>query len=187
MSDDNGFLKTILVGVVLLVLVLFGLFSLIHSEARYRQAKLEHVFELAKEFRVTLRQTNAQFSDRWNEYENDAVDPNGGNIGEQAYADLVNRFLAMDANRDNFVALEGFYDSVGQCVQVGLCDFWFARETFGNDIVAFYHNMYPVIEAQNHEGRGGAGILDFVDRMARADRGELRRDWRDNAIAWANY
>jgi hypothetical protein len=176
------------IAVIVFIVIVFALFWLFRNEVDYHQAKVVRVFELAKEYRATLQQTNAQFSDRWNDYESDAVDPyNGGNLDEAAYSDLVNRFLSADSNRDNFQALEGFYDSVGECVQVGLCDFWFARATFGNDIVTFYHNMYPVLEVENQQGHGGAGILDFVDRMRRADRGDLRRDWRDNAIDWADY
>ncbi len=30
--------------------------------------------------------------------------------------------------------------------------------------------MYPVLEAQNQQGRGAAGVLDFVDRLHKADR-----------------
>ena len=101
-----------LVPVVALLALIFALFFVVHTQSAYHHAKLEHVFDLAKEYRTTLRQTDTQFSDRWNEYENDAIDPyNGGNLDEQSYADLVNRFLAMDANRDSYHALAGFYDS----------------------------------------------------------------------------
>ncbi len=188
MSDNFAIAKLATAWVALVIFVVFASVWVFRGEVDYRQARIGRVFDLAKEYRVTLGQTNARFSDRWNAYENDAVDPyNGGNIDERTYSDLVNRFLATDVNRDSFQALAGFYDSVGECVQVGLCDFWFARTVFGNDIVTFYHNMYPVLEAENQQGRGGAGILDFVDRMRRADRGELRRDWRDRAIAWTGY
>ncbi len=188
MGDNGTIAKMATAWVALAIFVALALFYIFRGEVDYHQAKLERVFDLAKEYRVTLRQTNAEFSDHWNEYENDAVDPyNGGNIDEQAYSDLVNRFLETQENRNNFLALAGFYDSVGECVQVGLCDFWFARTTFGNDIVTFYHNMYPVLEAENQDGRGGAGIMDFVDRMRRADRGELHREWRDRVIDWTGY
>lgn len=188
MGENGNLAKVSAAWIALAVFFVIALLFVFRGEVAYHQAKLERVFELAKEYRTTLRETNAQFSDHWNEYENDAVDPyNGGNIDEQSYADLVNRFLATDTNRESFQALAGFYDSVGECVQVGLCDFWFARTTFGDDIVTFYHNMYPVLEIENQQGHGGAGIMDFVDRMRRADRGELRQDWRDRAIAWSSY
>jgi hypothetical protein len=188
MGDGGTLAKVTAVWIALAIFIFAALYCLFRGEVEYHQTKVERVFDLAKEYRTTLQQTNAQFSDRWNAYESDAVDPyNGGNIDEQAYDDLVNRFLSQDANRDSFQALAGFYDSVGECVQAGLCDFWFARTTFGNDIVTFYHNMYPVLEVENQQGHGGAGILDFVDRMHKADRNELRRDWRDRAIEWTGY
>jgi len=170
---------------VLTIAVIFMLGLLIHSEIDRHQAKTVRVFDLSREYRVNLRQTNAQFSDRWNEYLNDSVDPyNGGNLDEQAYTDLVTRFLAADSNRDNYEALAGFYESVGECVEAGLCDFWFARKTFGNDIVTFYHNMYPALDAENQQGHSDEAIVDFYNRMRSADRNELRPNWEDRMIAW---
>jgi len=185
MNGDNAFGSLSTAWVALLAFVLFALGLLAHSEMDRHQSKKLRVFELTKEYRVTLRGTNAQFSDRWNEYLNDSVDPyNGGNLDEQAYTDLVNRFLAADSNRENYEALAGFYDSVGECVCEGLCDFWVARTIFGNDIVTFYHNFYPALDAESRQGQSDAGIVDFVDRMRRADRGDLRQNWEDRAIAW---
>ena len=171
--------------VALAAFVVFAIGLLIHGEMERHRAKALRVFDLAREYRVSLRSTNAQFSDRWNEYLNDSVDPyNGGNLDEQAYTDLVNRVLQADSNRDNYEALAGFYDSVGECVSVGLCDFWFARTVFGNDIVTFYHNFYPALDAENRQGQSDAGIVEFVGRMRAADRGEVQRDWEERAISY---
>jgi hypothetical protein len=182
---DNGPSSLITAWVALVAFVLFALGLVVHSEMERHKDNRLRVFELAKEYRVTLRSTNAQFSDRWNEYLNDSVDSyNGGNLDEQAYTDLVTRFLSSDSNRDNYEALAGFYDSVGECVCEGLCDFWFARTIFGNDIVTFYHNFYPELDAESRQGQSDAGIVDFVNRMRDADRGKLRQNWEDHAIAW---
>lgn len=177
-------IATAWVGIVIVILFLMGLTAHFQIE-RHHEKKLR-VFDLAKEYRVTLRATNAQFSDRWNEYLNDSVDPyNGGNIDEQAYNDLVNRFLNTDTNRDNYEALAGFYESVGECVKERLCDFWFARRTFGNDIVTFYHNMYPALDAENQQGHSDDGIVDFYNRMKSADKGEIRPGWDETIDSWA--
>jgi len=186
MDDDRtwGASFTTWVGLVVLVVIAVVYFS--ERTIDRHQAKVARVFDLAKEYRLTLRQTNAQFSTRWNEYLNDSVDPyNGGNLDERAYADLVNRFIAADDNHNNYEALAGFYDSIGDCVEAGLCDFWLARAMFGNDVVIFYHNMYPVLESENQQGQSDAGIVEFVNRMHAADRGEIQPDWRDRYSAWA--
>lgn len=178
-------LTAVWVALVIVILFLAGLFCLNISD-RHRD-RIVRVFDLAKEYRVTLRETNVQFSTRWNDYLTDSVDPyNGGNLDEQAYDDLVSRFLDADGNRDSYAALAGFYESVGECVQVHLCDFWFARTAFGGDIVTFYHNMYPALQADAQQGHPTPGILDFVDRMRDADRGQLHPDWRDGLVAWAD-
>jgi hypothetical protein len=182
---ENGTSALATAWIALAAFVLIALGLLAHSEMERHKDNRLRVMELAKEYRVTLRSTNAQFSDRWNEYLNDSVDPyNGGNLDEQAYGDLVTRFLAADSNRDNYEALAGFYDSVGECVCEGLCDFWYARTIFGNDIVTFYHNFYPVLDAESRQGQSDAGIVDFVNRMRLADRGNMRQNWEDRAIAW---
>lgn len=186
MSENGGIARLVTAWVALLVVILIAMGLIAHSEIDRHRARVVRVFDLAKEYRVTLRPTNAQFSSRWNEYLNDSVDPyNGGNLDEQAYSDLVNRFLATDANRDNYEALAGFYESVGDCVDVGLCDFWFARTVFGNDIVTFYHNMYPALQAESQQGQNTQGILDFVDRMRDADKGQSHPDWEQNLAARA--
>ena len=182
---ENGTSALATAWIALAAFVLIALGLLAHSEMERHKDNRLRVMELAKEYRVTLRSTNAQFSDRWNEYLNDSVDPyNGGNLDEQAYGDLVTRFLAADSNRDNYEALAGFYDSVGECVCEGLCDFWFARTIFGNDIVTFYHNFYPELDAESRAGQSDAGIVDFVNRMRLADRGDMHQNWEDRAIAW---
>lgn len=187
MGDGVTLAKLGAIWTAIVLFVLFALGLLAHAEYVRHQDKIVRVFDLAKEYRLSLRQTNAQFSDRWNEYLNDSVDPyNGGNLDEQAYSDLVARFLSDDGNRQNYDVLAGFYESVGDCVQAGLCDFWYARTTFGSDLVTFYHNMYPALEAEAQQGRNYPGILDFVDRMRRADRGQLRLGWEDNAYGWIN-
>jgi hypothetical protein len=179
-----GRLATAWAGLLLLALFVAGL--LFHAEVDRRRDKVIRVFELAKEYRTSLRQTNANFSNRWNEYYDDSVDPyNGGNLTEQAYTDLVNRFLQADSNRTNYETLAGFYEAVGDCVKAGLCDFWYARTSFGNDIVTFYHNMYPELQAEYPQNRGPEGIVFFVNRMRDADRGIARPGWDDQVAAWA--
>jgi hypothetical protein len=183
--DGNGSSTLLTAWIALVAFVLFALGLLAHSEMERHKDKRLRVFEMTKEYRVTFRGTNAQFSDRWNEYLNDSVDPyNGGNLSEQAYTDLVTRFLAADSNRDNYEALAGFYDSVGECVCEGLCDFWYARTIFGNDIVTFYHNFYPELDAESRAGHSDAGIVDFVNRMRLADSGKMNPNWEDRAMTW---
>lgn len=176
----NPLVWTLVVLGIVFAVIFYG-----HATLRRHEARTERVFELAKEYRQTLRVTNVQFSNRWNEYLNDSIDPyNGGNITEEAYAELVTRFLSADSNADNYNALAGFYDSVGQCVQVGLCDFWYARSTFGSDIVTFYHNMYPALQSETQQGHGYPGIYDFVGRMRDADRGVSQPGWTNRVAAW---
>jgi len=181
---ENGSSAVVTAWVALAAFVIFALGLFVHGEVDRHKDKKLRVFEMAKEYRLSLRATNGQFSDRWNEYLHDSVDPyNGGNLDEQAYTDLVTRFLSADSNRDNYEALAGFYDSVGECVCEGLCDFWYARTIFGNDIVTFYHNFYPELDAEARQGQSDAGILDFVNRMRDADKGKLQQGWEDRAIA----
>jgi hypothetical protein len=170
---------------VILLAAVFGLGLLFHSEVDRRREKMIRVFDLAKEYRITLRSTSQNFADRWNEFYDDSVDTtnNNGNLTEQAYDDLVNRFLQADSNRTNYEALAGFYETVGECVKAGLCDFWYARTSFGNDIVTFYHSMYP--QLQQEYPRGPEGMVDFVNRMRDADRGASRPGWDDRVASWA--
>jgi hypothetical protein len=166
--------------VVLLVAVIFGLGYAYDRGSERREAREARVFDLAREYRMSLRLTNAQFSARWNEFLNDSIDPyNGGNLDQQSFAALVNQFLAMDSNRDSYETLAGYYETVGECVQARLCDFWTARMTLGNDIVVFYHNMYPALAEESQQGRSDAGIIEFARRMRAADRGEIAPSWSD--------
>ena len=43
--------------------------------------------------------------------------------------------------------------------------FLVSRADFGNDIVTFYHNLYPELDAENQQGRTDAGIIDFTNRI----------------------
>jgi hypothetical protein len=183
-NGPSSGLVTAWVAMVVAVLLAIGFF--VNGTIERHQAREVRVFDLSKEYRVSLRQTNAQFSYRWNEYLTDSVDPyNGGNLDEQAYTDLVNRFLAADSNRESYEALAGFYDTVGECVREKLCDFWFARAVFGQDIVTFYHNFYPALDAENSQGQSDQGIVDFANRMRQADRGQIDHDWNERVAAWA--
>lgn len=176
-------LVTSWIALVLVAIIALGL--LVHIAIERRRERVIRVFDLAKEYRTTLRETNRNFTDRWNEYYDDSVDPYRGNLDEKSYRELVQRFLQADSNRANYEALAGFYQSAGDCVRVHLCDFWYARATFGNDIVTFYHNMYPELISECPQGRGCEGLYEFVNRARDADRGKARQGWSDRAMAWA--
>jgi len=170
-------ISRIALGVVtLLVLVAWATVSIIQAQLSRNDAMAQRVFDMSREYRAQLRTVNAQFSGNWNTYLNETVDPyNNGQVDPNAYSDLVDRFLQTDANNDGFVALSSFYEEVGECVDADLCDFWTARSVFGNDVVTFYHNMYPVLERQQQQDGSFSGLLHFVDRMRDADRGMLHR------------
>lgn len=172
--------------IAILLLAVYVFAYLVNAAVDYHHIRAARVLDFAKEYRTSLMQTNITFSQNWNDYLNESVDPyNGGNVDEQAYGDLVTRFLALDDNRNKYEALAGFYEAVGECVESGLCDFWLARDTFGNDIVTFYHNMYPELETETQQGRNCSGIVDFTNRMHSADRGDIQPGWRDRVAAWA--
>lgn len=186
MNENGTMAKLVIACVALVIFVVFALCLFLHWEIDRHQEKAARVFDLAKEYRVSLRATNTQFSQRWSEYYDDSVDPyNGGNLDQQAYTDLVMKFLATDANHDSYEALAGFYDSIGECVRARLCDFWLTRSMFGNDIVTFYHNMYPALDAESRQGQSDAGIVDFVAWMQQADHGQSHPGWEDRMVQWA--
>lgn len=165
-----------LVVIAILVFVTWAAISVIQTQVTRQDAMAARVFDMSREYRNQLRPASIQFSNNWNNYLNETVDPyNNGQVDEQAYSDLVDRFLSADNNNDSFTALSSFYEEVGECVDADLCDFWTARSLFGADVVTFYHNMYPVIEREEQQGGGYGGLLHFVDRMKDADRGVLHR------------
>jgi hypothetical protein len=161
--------------IAILVFAAWAILNLIQTQVARNDAMGARVLDMSREYRSHLGGVNASFSLNWNNYLNTAIDPNAGQLDEQAYSDLVDRFLAMDDNNDGFAALSSFYEEVGECVDADLCDFWTARALFGSDIVTFYHNMYPVLEREAQSGGNVTGLLHFVDRMRDADRGVLQR------------
>jgi hypothetical protein len=166
--------------IAILVFAAWAVLNLIQTQVARNDAMAARVFDMSREYRSHLGPASAQFSTNWNTYLNATIDPaNGGQLDAQAYSDLVDRFLATDNNNDSFVALSSFYEEVGECVDSDLCEFWTARSLFGNDIVTFYHNMYPVLERETQAGGNVNGLLHFVDRMRDADRGAVHRrfDW----------
>ena len=186
MGGDSDMTRLVTSWIALIFIGVVGFGLLAHAEINHRRERVVRVFDLAKEYRTSMRETSLNFTQRWNQYYDDSVDPyHGGNLDERAYRDLVNRFLQADANRTNYEALSGFYESVGECVREGLCDFWYARATFGNDVTAFYHNMYPALIAECPQGRGCEGIYEFVNRVRDADRGLVHQSWGERAVAWA--
>jgi len=162
--------------IAILAFAAWAILNLIQTQVARNDAMGARVFDMSREYRGHLGPANAAFSANWNNYLNATIDPtNNGQLDEQAYSDLVDRFLAMDDNNDIFAALSSFYEEVGECVDADLCDFWTARSLFGSDIVTFYHNMYPVLERESQSGGNVVGLLHFVDRMRDADRGVLHR------------
>jgi hypothetical protein len=162
--------------IAILVFAAWAVMSLIQTQIARNDAMAARVFDMSRDYRSHLGPASAQFSTNWNNYLNATIDPaNGGQLDPQAYSDQVDRFLAADNNNDSFAALSSFYEEVGECVDADLCDFWTARSLFGNDIVTFYHNMYPVLEREAQTGGNVNGLLHFIDRMKDADRGVLHR------------
>lgn len=162
--------------IAILVFAVWAILNLIQTQVARNDAMAARVFDMSREYRGQLGPAGVQFSTGWNNYLNDTIDSaNGAQLDEQAYSDLVDRFLALDNNNASFAALSSFYEEVGECVDADLCDFWTARSLFGSDIVTFYHNMYPVLEREAQSGGNVNGLLRFVDRMRDADRGVLHR------------
>jgi hypothetical protein len=162
--------------IAILVFAAWAVTNLIQTQVARNDAMASRVFDMSREYRGHLGPVSAQFATNWNSYLNVSIDPSAGSqLDEQAYSDLVDHFLAMDNNNDNFAALSSFYEEVGECVDADLCDFWTARSVFGADVVTFYHNMYPVLEREAQAGGNVNGLLHFVDRMRDADRGVLHR------------
>ncbi|MGD0866446.1 MAG: hypothetical protein ABSA49_12910 [Rhizomicrobium sp.] len=162
--------------IAILVFAVWAILNLIQTQVARNDAMAARVFDMSREYRGQLGPAGVQFSTGWNNYLNDTIDSaNGAQLDEQAYSDLVDRFLALDNNNASFAALSSFYEEVGECVDADLCDFWTARSLFGSDIVTFYHNMYPVLEREQQSGGNVNGLLHFVDRMRDADRGILHR------------
>jgi hypothetical protein len=168
--------RAAIAAIAILVFAAWAILNLIQTQVARNDAMAARVFDMSREYRGALGATAAQFSTSWNNYLNDTIAvANGGQLDEQAYSDLVDRFLAGGTNNDSFAALSSFYNEVGECVDADACDFWTARAVFGNDMVTFYHNMYPVLEREAQSGGNVTGLLHFVDRMRDADRGILHR------------
>ena len=172
----NNTIRLVITTLAVLGFFAWAIFDVIQTQFERHDAIAGRAFDMAREYRGPLGATKAQFSDSWNDYLNTTVDSyNGGNLDEKSYSDLVDRFLSIGNNNDGFITLSTFYEEVGECVDADLCDFWTVRTLFGDDIVSFYHNMYPVLEREHQEGHNVDGILSFVDRMNDADRGAVHR------------
>jgi len=167
--------RLIVTSIAVLGFVVWAAWNVIQTQVTHRDAMVARVFDMSVEYRGQLGPAKAAFSDSWNAYLNSTVDSyNGGQLDQNSYADLVDRFLATGNNNDGYIMLSTFYEEVGECVDADLCDFWTARTYFGADIVAFYHNMYPVLAREHQSGTSVDGILSFVARMNDADRGTVR-------------
>ena len=73
MSDNGTIGKLVTAWIAILLVFVIALAALAHSEIGRHRARVVRVFDLSREYRVTLRATNAQFSNRWNEYLNAAA------------------------------------------------------------------------------------------------------------------
>jgi hypothetical protein len=174
MSDSIS--RLTLAVVALLVFAAWATVSTVEVLVGRQDQMNSRVFDLSRDYRVQLRTESLQFSNNWNNFLSATVDPyNNGQVDPDAYSSLVDRFLMLDNNSQNFAALSSFYEEVGECVDADLCDFWTARSLFGADVTTFYHNMYPVIIREQQQSGGYDGFLHFVARLQDADRGALHR------------
>src|ERR1043166_724671 len=61
------------------------------------------------------------------------------------YERCIRYFLRYPESRQDFYVLVQFFNTVGVCTKLKLCDFDTARELVGSDVVTFYDDMYPML------------------------------------------
>ncbi len=180
---ERGTARTIAWIVAILVLCAAA-FYVFERHIERHQARQVRVFEMGREYRDVFSPVRTRFSHNWNEFRNETIDPyNGGALDENTYAVLVRRFLDQDSNDDDFESLLSMYATVGACVQDHLCDFWTARSLFGDDVMTFYHNMYPALEYRR-QLPAGREFFDFVAHLRAADRGEISESGEYRLLDW---
>jgi len=166
---DTSLARTTAAWIAAILLVFVATLFFYERHVERHEERQGRVFEFAKEYRDTFTDVRLRFSNNWDLYRSETIDPyNGGELDEGSYATLVERFLEQDTNGADFESLASFYGAVGVCVRAELCDFWMARAMFGSDILAFYHNMYPALQAE-HDQPSRQAIFDFVARLKSAD------------------
>src|SRR6202012_5428925 len=61
-----------------------------------------------------------------------------------------------------------FYNSLGECVRAGLCDFASANAMFGDDVLTFYDNMYPDLMVVCRSGYEADGVFYFISKTKKS-------------------
>lgn len=149
-------LGTLMVSLIVVIAAAIGLYA--YYSWSTAQAK-----ELALDFSLQYRglvDRNATFESRWQTFSKRYRCTHD----DSTYDRCVRYFLRDPQSRQDYNVLRQFFNSVGTCAQAKLCDFDTARSLFGDDVVAFYNNMYPML------ADGGAqGLIDFAERIEYGD------------------
>jgi hypothetical protein len=159
--------------------------SLLAGYVQYRQFRrdqtVSRVFDMSKEYRANFLDVRLTFADEWSDYR-ESLHKLSPVYVMCHYSELVETFLKMPGTektpgpRKEYESLGFFYNSLGECVKATLCDFDSANVMFGDDVLAYYHNMYPALMSVKSEGTEADGIFDFADKVKKArPKGTSRR------------
>lgn len=144
-----------------LVTVIFGVMQYWQSLRSHHEQTINHVFEISKEYRDDYLDVKMHFWGEWTAYTNSFHAIPAAEVTRQ-YPELVEKFLAKEETLKEYEKLSYFYNMVGQCVKAELCDFNSANLMFGDDMLTFYHNMYPDLISVRRTGYSASGIFDFI-------------------------
>jgi hypothetical protein len=146
--------------------------SLLGGYWQFRQLRHEEtvsrMFDMSKEYRTSFLDVNLGFSDEWPAYSEKSIQTLPRANVKRQYADLVSKFLRSPDTRKRYEKLRFFYNSLGECVRAGLCDLKSANSMLGDDVLTFYHDMYPDLVSVRKYGYEADGIFDFIAKLKAA-------------------
>ena len=147
-----------------------GFTQYLQDQRSHYEQTVSRVFEMSKEYRGGFIDVDVKLSDEWKNYVRNSIHLLPSAEVQKQYPTLVSKFLANPDTRTLYVKLGFFYNSLGECVKARLCDFDTANDMFGDEILTYYHNMYPDLVTANKLGFGADGIFDFIAKKKAAHR-----------------
>jgi hypothetical protein len=162
--------------------------SLAFGYVQFTQLRQEqtvaHVFDMSKEYRESFLDVKLEFSHEWLCVYNSTVQklPDERAV-EAQYPVVVKAFLLKPETRALYEKLGFFYNSLGECVKAKLCDFASANTMFGDDVLTYYHNMYPDLVVVKASGYEADGIFDFI-AQTKAARSKLNTPPPAHPASW---
>lgn len=158
----EAFTKTYQPWVALIAVVISLIVGLVQFLQSRHEQTVGRVFDMSKEYRAGFLNVKLQFSDKWSSYYEGTIQKLPDKEVVKRYPELVAAFLKDQETRTQYEKLGFFYNSLGECVRAALCDFDSANAMFGDDVLTYYHNMYPGLITVKKYGYEADGIFDFI-------------------------